>query len=105
MNRIDINAIKANIVFAQDKLPAIEPNDPEFVLVLGGTEIRGKVNAKAARRLAAHSGGAVLQGRLVAEGGKLVLLDAGFTFIDPRPAAAEPPAGPPPAAPQEGGPP
>jgi hypothetical protein len=35
--------------------------------------------------LAQHAGGAVLQGKLVAEGGKLSLLDAGFTWIDPKP--------------------
>jgi len=27
----------------------------------------------------------VLQGRLIVEGGKLVLAEAGFTWIDPRP--------------------
>jgi hypothetical protein len=106
MKRIDINAIKANIVFGQGQLPALDPNDPEFTLVLGSVEVRGKVNAKAARKLAQHQGGAVLQGRLLAEGGKLVLLDAGFTWIDPKPAA--PPAcqdqpQPPPPAPREGG--
>jgi hypothetical protein len=108
MKRIDINAIKANIVFPEGKLPALEPNDPEFTLVLGGLEIHGKVNAKAARRLAQHQGGAVLQGRIVAEGDKLVLLDGGFTWIEPRPATPAPPASqdqpqPAPAAPREGG--
>jgi hypothetical protein len=29
----------------------------------------------------------VLQGRLVVEGGKLTLVDAWFTWIDPKPAA------------------
>jgi hypothetical protein len=100
MKRIDITAIKANIVFPEGKLPAIEPNDPEFTLNLGGTEIRGKVNAKAARRLSQHQGGAVLQGRLIVENGKLTLADAGFTWIDPRP--PQPPAQPP-ATPEEGG--
>jgi hypothetical protein len=45
------------------------------------------VNAKAARKLAQHNGGAALQGRLIVEGGKLVLAEAGFTWIDPKPAA------------------
>jgi hypothetical protein len=90
MKRIDINAIKANIVFAQDKLPAIDPGDPEFTLNLGGTEIRGRCNPKAVRKLAQHRGGCVLQGRLVVEGGRLVLLDAGFTLLDPKPAAPPP---------------
>jgi hypothetical protein len=50
--------------------------------------IRGQVNPKAARKLAQHRGGAVLQGKLVVEGGKLDLIDAGFTWIDPKPEAA-----------------
>jgi hypothetical protein len=88
MNRIPITAIKANIVFPEGKLPTIDAARPEFVLQLGPVEISGKVNAKAARKLAAHNGGAVLQGRLVVEGDRLALLDAGFTWIDPKPPAA-----------------
>jgi hypothetical protein len=88
---IHITSAKVNIVFPEGKLPAIDPAAPEFVLELGGVAIRGKVNAKAARKLAAHLGGAVLQGRLVGDAGKLVLLDGGLTFLDPRPAT--PPAG------------
>jgi hypothetical protein len=84
MNRISIASAKLNVVFPEGKLPAIDPAHPDFVLILGGTEIHAKVNAKAARKLAAHPGGAVLQGRLVAEGGKLNLLDAGFSWIDPK---------------------
>jgi hypothetical protein len=57
------------------------------VVVLGGFEIAGEVNAKAARELAAPAGGAVLQGKLVSEGGKLALLDAGSTWIEPKPKA------------------
>jgi hypothetical protein len=87
MNRIPITSAKLNVVFPEGKLPAIDPAHPEFVLVLGTVEIHGKVNAKAARKLAAHPGGAVLQGKLVAEGSKLNLLDAGFTWIEPRPPA------------------
>jgi len=52
--------------------------------MLGGLEVQGKANPKAARKLAQHRGGAVLQGKLVAEGGKLNSLDAGFTWIDPK---------------------
>jgi hypothetical protein len=96
VNRIPILAIKANIVFPEGKLPTIDPANPAFVLQLGPVEISGKVNAKAARRLAAHAGAAVLQGRLVVESGRLTLLDAGFTFIDPKPPAEAPAA---PAAP------
>jgi hypothetical protein len=46
-------------------------------------------DAKAARKLAAHAGGAVLQGRLIVEGGKLSLADAGFTWIEPKAEATE----------------
>ena len=60
MKRIDITSAKLNVVFPEGKLPAIDPNDPSFVLALGGFEIAGKVNPKAARKLAAHTGGAVL---------------------------------------------
>jgi hypothetical protein len=88
MKRVDIASAKMTVVFPEGKLPAIDPANPAFVLVLGSLEIHGKVNAKAARKLAQHPGGAALQGKLVSEGGKLNLLDAGFTWIDPRPEAA-----------------
>jgi hypothetical protein len=99
LTRITITSAKLNVVFPEGKLPAISPNNPEFTLDLGGTEIHGKVNAKAARRLSRHRGGAVLQGRLLAEGDKLTLADARFTYIDPKPpplllAGGAPPAGP-----------
>ena len=88
MKRLDIASAKLAVVFPEGKLPTIDPADPAFILVLGGLEIHGKVNPKAARKLAQHQGGAVLQGKLVAEGGKLNLLDAGFTWIDPKAEAA-----------------
>jgi hypothetical protein len=91
MTRLEIASAKLNVVFPSGKLPAIDPANPAFVLVLGGVEIAAKINPKAARKLAQHQGGAVLQGRLVAEGGKLSLLDAGFAWIEPR--AAESPPG------------
>jgi len=94
MIRIPIGAIKANIVFPAGQLPAIKPADPAFVLDLGGVTIAGKVNPKAARKLAQHPGGAVLQGKLIANGGKLRLLEAGFTWIEPKAEAG-------PAAPQQ----
>jgi hypothetical protein len=84
MKRLDIATAKLTIVFPEGNLPAIDPADPAFVLVLGSLEIHGKVNPKAARKLAQHKGGAVLQGKLVAQGGTLELLDAGFTWIDPK---------------------
>jgi len=88
MKRVDVPSAKLTVVFPEGKLPAIDPADPAFVLVLGGLEVHAKVNAKAARKLAQHRGGAVLQGKLVVEGGKPGLLDAGFTWIDPKPDAA-----------------
>ncbi len=87
VKRVDITSAKLNVVFPEGKLPAIPPDDPSFLLDLGGVQIVGQVSAKAARKLAQHTGGAVLQGKLVAEGGKLSLLDAGFTWIDPKPKA------------------
>jgi hypothetical protein len=75
---------KLAVVFPEGKLPAVDPNNPSFVLALGGFEIAGKVNAKAARKLAAHAGEAVLQGRLIVEGGKPVLAEAGFSWIEPK---------------------
>jgi hypothetical protein len=84
VNCISITSAKLNVVFPEGKLPAIDPNNPAFVLVLGTVEIHGKVNAKAARKLAAHPGGAVLQGRLVVEAGRLNLLDAGFAWLEPK---------------------
>jgi hypothetical protein len=84
MKRLDIASAKLSVVFPEGNLPAIDPADPAFVLVLGGLEIPGKVNPKAARKLAQHRGGAVLQAKLVAEGGKLNLLDAGFSWVDPK---------------------
>ena len=73
-------------------MPAIDPARSEFILQLGAQQIRASVNAKAARTLAAHQGGAVLQGRLVEQGGRLVLLECGFQFIEPKPPQPEPQA-------------
>ena len=84
MKRIDISSAKLNVVFPAGKLPAINPAAPEFTLVLGSFEIAGKVNSKAARKLAAHQAWAVLQGRLTVEGGKLALAEAGFSWIEPK---------------------
>ena len=54
MKRVDLASAKLTVVFPEGKLPAIDPADPAFVLVLGGLEILGKVNPKAARKLAQH---------------------------------------------------
>ena len=88
MKRVEIPSAKLTVVFPEGQLPAIDPANPAFVLVLGHLEIHAKVNPKAARKLAQHRGGAFVQGKLVVDGGKLDLLDAGFTLIDPRPEAA-----------------
>ena len=85
MKRIDIGSAKLAVVFPEGKLPSIDPDNPAFLLNLGGFEIVATVNAKAARKLASWAGGAVLQGRLIVEGGKLVLAAAGFSWIEPRP--------------------
>jgi hypothetical protein len=85
MKRLPIAHAKLNVVFPEGSLPAIDPNKPEFTLVLGKLEIRGKVSAKSARKLGVHKGGAALQGRLVVENGTLCLIEAGFAWIDPKP--------------------
>ncbi len=102
MKRIEIPSAKVSVVFPEGKLPTVDPANPAFVLVLGGVEVRSKINPKAARKLAQHPGGAVLQGKLVATGGKLELLDAGFNWIDPKVVAA-PEVVPTEAVPAEGG--
>jgi hypothetical protein len=84
MTRIEITSAKLSIVFPEGKLPAIDPAHPSFVIALGEHTIQAGVNAKAARKLATHEGGAVLQGKLVAQGDKLVLIEAGFTWLEPR---------------------
>ena len=89
VRRLDIASAKLTVVFPEGKLPGFDPADPAFVLVLGDFEIRGKVNPKAARKLAQHKGGAVLQGKLIVEGGKLSLADAGFNWIEPKADEAE----------------
>ena len=91
---IPISSAKINVLFKAGQLPSIDPANPEFALDLGGMRITSKVNAKAARKLAVHQGGAVLQGTLKNEDGHLVLESAGFTWLDPAPAASETPPNP-----------
>ncbi len=81
---IEVASIKATVPFKAGSLPGIDPDNPVFELDLGGKKIQAKVSAKAARKLAAHEGSAVLQGRLVMENGRLVMLDCGFTFLEPK---------------------
>jgi hypothetical protein len=88
MKTITIPTAKLTVVFRPGELPKIDPAKPVFVLRLGAHEIHGQINAKAARKLANHAGGAVLGGRLVDEHGTLRLLEAGFQFFDPKPVEA-----------------
>ena len=92
MKTIAVPSIKAVIPFKAGSLPKIDPLDPRFELVLGGLKIVGKINAKTARKLQTHPGGAALQGRLIVEQGWLVLAEAGCQFFDPKPAEASLPA-------------
>ena len=91
---VSIPSAKLSIVFPQGSLPSIDPEDPIFTMIrqaaknsgllprnlrvssrlssrciftldLGGVRIVSKFNAKAARKLASHGGGAVLQGKLI----------------------------------------
>ena len=81
-------------MFKAGELPRIDPGNPALVLAIGSLRVEGRVNPKAARKLAVHQGGAVLQGRLEEQSGKLVLADAGFTWIEPKPPSAETAEGP-----------
>jgi hypothetical protein len=85
MSAVPIVSAKLTVVFKLGELPHLDPARPQFVLQLGAQQIHVSINPKAARKLAAHYGGAVLQGRLVDQGGKLVLLEAGFTYLEPKP--------------------
>jgi len=88
MKSIIVPSIKATVPFKAGSLPRVDPANPTFELVMDGVRIQAKVSAKAARKLAVWQGSAVLQGKLVVEGGRLVLTEAGFLCNDPRPAAA-----------------
>jgi len=88
MKTIEVASIKATVPFKAGSLPQIDPGDPTFVLVLGAFRIPVRINPKAARKLTSWEGSAVLQGKLVVQDGRLVMLDAGFTFLDPKPVPA-----------------
>jgi hypothetical protein len=97
MTNLDVQSAKLAIVFEAGNLPDVDPADPQIVVNLDGVKISTKVNSKAARKLKTHSGGAILQGRLMVERGSLVLTDAGFQFLEsaPKPSSL-------PSAPKEG---
>ncbi len=89
MSTLRIPSAKFAVTFPAGELPAVDPADPRLSISLGGTTIEARVNRKAAARLSAHRGGAVLLGRLIAgPNNTLVLAEAGFTFFESRPAAA-----------------
>jgi hypothetical protein len=87
---VSISSVKAAIVFKTGSLPRVDPGNPKFVLTLGEFSIDVTISAKAARKLATHAGGAVLQGRLVCENGRLRLTEAGFSWFDQPVAPAVP---------------
>ncbi len=89
MITITVPSLKIAYMFTEGNLPAVDPSDPRFTIALGPATIEVRINRKAAARLSAHHGGAVLQGRLMAgPNNTLVLAEAGFTWLEPRPAAA-----------------
>ncbi|MBV8554236.1 MAG: hypothetical protein JO116_01640 [Planctomycetaceae bacterium] len=89
MTTLKISSAKLTIPFKAGELPKVDERDPSILLDLDGFRIAARVNAKAARKLAVHPGGAVLQGRLTVESGHLVLRDAGFQWLEPTPATPE----------------
>ena len=95
MKTIPVPSAKLTVVFRAGALPAISPNDPMFDLAIGDppTKVAVKINPKAARKLQVHPGGAVLQGTLKVEAGRLMLDSAGFTFLEGKPPSpATPPS-------------
>jgi hypothetical protein len=95
---VGIPSAKVSIPFRAGTLPRPDPESPRFTLDLDGVEILVTINAKAARKCAVHQGNAVLVGKLVASEGRLLLLEAGFQFLEPAPAPdpalRSPPRGP-----------
>jgi hypothetical protein len=85
MTNLTLQSVKVAIPFKAGSLPDVDPADPRITIDLGGVVIHAQINAKAARKLEAHTGGAVLQGRLLVEDGRLSLVEAGFQMLDPRP--------------------
>jgi len=94
MTTIPVSSIKAAIVFAAGNLPSVDPSEARIELVFSGLKIEARINRKAAARLSVHHGGAVLQGRLIAgPNNGLVLAEAGFTWLEPRPSPSGAQAG------------
>src|SRR4029078_12012980 len=83
--RLDIPSAKLTVVFPEGKLPAIDPAEPAFILVLGSYEIWGKLNPKAARKLGQHKRGSVLQGKLIVTLASCLWPTRAFPGSNPRP--------------------
>jgi len=80
---IEVSSLKVVLPFKAGNLPVVDPNNPKFTLRFpDGRTVACAVNAKAARRLAGHRGGAALQGKLISEKGNLVLCEAGFQLFE-----------------------
>ncbi len=91
MKTVPVTSANLKVVFRPGSLPQVDPANPTFTLTLGGFSIDVRINAKSARKLAVHRGGAILQGRLVESGDRLQLVDAGFSWLEPtEPKLAEP---------------
>jgi hypothetical protein len=87
---LPIQSARFGVAFKAGSLPQVNPRRPHFMLDLDGLKITCAINPKAARKLATWEGGALLQGRLVVEGGFPALVDAGIQFFDPKPVEVEP---------------
>ena len=85
---IPIASAKFTTVFKPGSLPAVDSDRPVFQLNLEGLVIEVRVNA-GARKLAAWTG-APYSGNLRYSDGQLSLAEAGFQFLDPKPAPAAP---------------
>lgn len=82
---IPIPSAKLSVVFPQRQLPSVDFMNLCFSSHLGGVKIVGQVNAKSARKLSSHQGSAVLQGKMIRGASSLELIEAGFSFLYPRP--------------------
>jgi len=88
MTTIEATIAKCEFKFKDGGLK-IAPEDPRFLISIGGVYVSGKISAKSARKLAAHQGGCSLVGRLTWQDNQLQLLEAGVVFhVKPAEAAA-----------------
>jgi hypothetical protein len=83
MQTICVNSFKLTLVFRPGQLPPLDPDHPEFELILGSLQVTVQVSPKQARKANAHRHGHVLQGRLIEREGRLLLDQPGFTPLQP----------------------